>query len=99
MERPDQFPTLRSNRPRILGTIETGGQPPSQRWARLKPEKHRGYPPVYHRKWFRVLDQHPDPMTAKYETHEGYVWVETPWNGAQSMLVADLEITPIPRST
>lgn len=64
----------------------------STRWARLRPDRRRGYPPVYHQKWFKVLDRHPEPATT---TIEGYVWVETPWK-IQSLPAMDLEISEKP---
>jgi hypothetical protein len=68
------------------GARELGN--PFHRQARLKPASHRGYPAVYHRRWFPVLDRHPD-LTV--DTLDGYVWVETPWK-IQSLWAADLEI-------
>jgi hypothetical protein len=68
------------------GAMELGH--PSTRWARLRAKSQRGYPPVYHKRWFRVLDRHPDPTL---NTLDGYVWVETPWK-IQSMWAAHLEI-------
>jgi hypothetical protein len=62
------------------------------RWARLKPQSQRAYPPVYHRRWFPVLDQHPD---ATIDTLDGYIWVETPWK-IQSLWAAHLEIADKP---
>ena len=52
----------------------------------------RGYPPVYHHRWFPVLDHHPDRTV---DTLEGYIWVETPWK-VQSMWAAHLEIADRP---
>jgi CheY-like chemotaxis protein len=39
-----------------------------RRWARLRPEEHRGYPTFYHHVWFRVVEHHdPDvPLTPDY---------------------------------
>jgi hypothetical protein len=44
-----------------------------QKWARLCPEFHARYPSVYHGKWFRMYDTHPDPSV---KTLPGYVWID-----------------------
>jgi hypothetical protein len=72
------------------GSRELGNE--SHQWARLRPRSQRGYPPVYHHRWFPVLDQHPDPTV---ETLEGYVWIETPWT-VQSLWAAHLEVAERP---
>jgi hypothetical protein len=43
------------------------------KYARIRPTHHYGYPPIYHRQWFPVLDRHPVDQD---EAEPGYVWVK-----------------------
>ena len=57
------------------------------RWARLRPEEHRGYSTVYHHAWFRVVERHdPDvPLTPDY------IWLDLA-GSAQRVWGAHFEI-------
>jgi hypothetical protein len=43
------------------------------KYARIRPTHHYGYPPIYHRQWFPVLDRHPVDQD---QAEPGYVWVK-----------------------
>jgi hypothetical protein len=62
--------------------------PVLMKYARLLPQHYHSYPPDYRRRWFPVLEQHPDTSV---KSQPGYIWIQTPWR-LHAMWAAHFEV-------
>jgi len=73
--------------PRAMSKPSESPADKHHRWARLRPEEHRGYPTVYHHVWFRVVERH-DPDVPLMPDH---IWLDLA-GSAQRVWGAHFEI-------